>query len=64
MDAMDPDGDELWYEILSEDPDGHFSMWPESQNLILARPISHAREFKLKFSVSDGVNPVFVQVCL
>lgn len=62
IDAEDPDGDDLWFEIVSGDPDLYFNMWPESEKLILARPIPYAREFRLNISVSDGFNVVFTQV--
>lgn len=63
IDAIDPEGEQLWYEIVSGDPSQYFIMWPESQNLILAKRIPKPMDFKLNISVSDGVNPVFVQVC-
>lgn len=62
IDALDPEGEQLWYEIVSGDPEQHFIMWPESQNLILAKKIGSPKDFKLNISISDGVNPVFVQV--
>ncbi|XP_035710399.1 fat-like cadherin-related tumor suppressor homolog isoform X3 [Folsomia candida] len=62
IDAIDPEGEQLWYEIVSGDPSQYFIMWPESQNLILAKRIPKPMDFKLNISVSDGVNPVFVQL--
>lgn len=64
IDAEDPDGDDLWYEIVSGDPELYFNMWPESEKLILARPIPFAKEFRLNISVTDGFNVVFTQVSL
>lgn len=62
VDAVDPDGDELWYEIVEGDPEGYFIMWPDSQNLILAKALPFRMDFKLNISVSDGANHAFVLV--
>ncbi|CAG7823399.1 unnamed protein product [Allacma fusca] len=62
IDAMDPDGDQIWYEIVSGDPQQNFLLLPDSQNLILARPLTREQEFLLNISVSDGFNNVFTQL--
>jgi len=62
IDAEDPDGDALWYEIVSGDPSQYFFINPDSQNLILAKLIPSGSEFSLNISVTDGYNVVFTQV--
>jgi hypothetical protein len=62
IDAVDFENEQLWYEIVSGDPEQYFIMWPDSPTLILAKRIPTSMDFKLNISISDGLNPVFVQV--
>lgn len=62
FEATDPDGDKLWYELVSGDPEQYFILFPDSRNLIVARTVPNPTLFKLNVSVSDGFNYVFTQV--
>lgn len=62
LESFDPDGDQLWYEIISGDDDKNFMLLPESQNVILARRIHREEKFQLNISISDGYNNLYVPV--
>lgn len=62
LDVIDEDSDQLWYEIVSGDPNQHFFMYPDSPNLILAKSIYSQESFQLNISVTDGFNLVYTRV--
>ncbi|KAJ0179077.1 hypothetical protein K1T71_004789 [Dendrolimus kikuchii] len=58
LQATDPDGDALYYDIIDGDPRGEFHVGREDGSLVLVRRLLWERQanYTLNVSVSDGAN--------
>ncbi|VDM48291.1 unnamed protein product, partial [Toxocara canis] len=60
IEAEDPDGDQLWWTIISGNLNNTFAIRCDAGELLLARPLEYVdinvTEFHLEFNVSDGID--------
>nr|XP_022919754.1 fat-like cadherin-related tumor suppressor homolog isoform X3 [Onthophagus taurus] len=64
LQATDPDGDSLWYDIIDGDERNEFYVGRQSGNILLAKQLDYEtqKEYILNISVTDAVNTVYTQL--
>ncbi|GLH14886.1 Fat-like cadherin-related tumor suppressor homolog [Gryllus bimaculatus] len=62
--AIDDDGDMLWYDIVGGDDDHDFFIGRDKGNILLAKKLDWERKnkYNLTISVTDGVHTVYTQL--